>query len=99
MVKAAVLSAMETISAVLAAREGQNLFAVRWWDSDWWVETSQLAFLVDLFLDAISNYIIGNLSIWDASAIANLKDNSMGWTSEGSYKHSWQLVFVMSSLL
>jgi len=29
MVKAAVPSAMETISAVLAAREGQSLFAIR----------------------------------------------------------------------
>jgi hypothetical protein len=99
MVKAAVLSAMETISAVLAAREGQNLFANRWWDSDWWVETSQLVFLVGLFLDAISRYIMGNLSIWDASVIANLKDNSMGWTSEGSYKQlTTSLCHVISAL-
>jgi hypothetical protein len=52
MVKAAVLSAMETISAVLAAREGQNSFALEvetvtdeWrpvsWCS-WWVYFSML---------------------------------------------------------
>ncbi len=99
MVKAAVPSAMETISAVLAAREGQSLFAIRWWDTDWWVETSQLVFLVGLFLDAISRYIMGNLSIWDASVIANLKDNSMGWTSEGSYKQlATSLCHVISAL-
>ncbi len=37
-----------------------------------------MVFLVGLLLDAISRYIMGNLSIWDVRVIANLKDNSMG---------------------